>query len=168
MAQLTHTESVFTPKTFPLVLVCDRIEFQPNIGSIFRVCEAFGVQEIIFIGEGLALTPRKINRTSRSTHKMVPYRVIEQPEEAIQYLQKHNFQVIALEITGNSKPLREISVQKGQPVALIAGSEISGISDTLLAIANATAHIDMFGQNSSMNVVQATAIALYDITGRIS
>ena len=168
MSQLTHTESFFNKKTFPIILVCDNITYQPNIGSLFRVCEAFGVAKILFVGENLALTPRKINRTSRSTHRMVEHLVIESTEDAISYLKENKYQAVALEITSNSIPLRDVKLQPGQPVALIAGSEISGISEQLLAIANQTAHIEMFGSNSSMNVVQATAIALYVLTGKMS
>lgn len=168
MTQLTHSQSIFSKKTFPVTLVCDNITYQPNIGSIFRVCEAFGVQKIIFVGENLALTPRKINRTSRSTHKMVEHEVIEKTGDAIAYLLQNNYEVVALEITANSIPLRDIKLPADRPVALIAGSEVSGISPELLAIANQTAHIEMFGSNSSMNVVQATAIALYDLTGKLS
>ena len=168
MAQLTHNESFFTKKTFPITLVCDNISYQPNIGSLFRVCEAFGVEKIIFAGENLALTPRKINKTSRSTHLMVPYEVIEKTEDAAAYLQQNDYQIIALEITSSSTPLKDIRLQPGKPVALIAGSEVDGISSQLLSIVHKTAHIEMFGANSSMNVVQAVGIALYDITGKMS
>lgn len=168
MAQLTHTESFFTKKTFPITLVCDNISYQPNIGSLFRICEAFGVEKIIFVGENLALTPRKINKTSRSTHLMVPYEIIEKIEDAIAYLQQNDYQIIALEITTSSTPLKDVKLTPDKPVALIAGSEIDGISSQLLSIAHKTAHIEMFGANSSMNVVQAVGIALYDITGKMS
>lgn len=75
--QLSHTEFPFSKRSFPITLICDRLTFQPNIGSVFRTCEAFGVEKIIFIGENLALTPRKIGKTSRSTHLRVPYEIIE-------------------------------------------------------------------------------------------
>lgn len=166
MAQLTHNESFFKQKTFPVILVCDNIMYQPNIGSIFRICEAFGIQKIIFIGEGLALTPRKINRTSRSTHLMVPYEIIEHTEDVIPQLKEYN--VVALEITSSGIPLRDVKLTPNKPVALIAGSEVDGISPQLLNLAQQAAYIEMYGSNSSMNVVQAIGIALYELTGKIS
>ena len=39
-----------------------------------------------------------------------------------------------------------------------------GVSKNLLSIANHTTHIEMFGKNSSMNLAQATAICLYEVT----
>ena len=37
-------------------------------------------------------------------------------------------------------------------------------SEVLLQQSNVITHIEMYGQNSSMNVAQATAIALYELT----
>jgi tRNA G18 (ribose-2'-O)-methylase SpoU len=48
-------------------------------------------------------------------------------------------------------------------MALVVGSEINGVSAEILNISNQIVHINMYGKNSSMNVVQATSIALYEI-----
>lgn len=162
--QLTHEENQFERKTFPITLVCDHIYFQQNIGSLFRISEAFGVENIIFLGKDIPLTPRKINKTSRSTHLHVPHSIIEETTDLITYLQDQNFEIISLEIANNSKPLKEIHIPENQKIALIIGSEINGISDDLLKISHQIVHINMFGNNSSMNVVQAVSICLYEIT----
>jgi len=162
--QLTHEENQFERKTFPITLVCDHIYFQQNIGSLFRISEAFGVENIIFLGKDIPLTPRKINKTSRSTHLHVPHQIIEETAELTAYLQENNFEIIALEITSNSKPLKEVLIPKDKKTALLIGSEIAGMSEELLKISHQIVHINMFGKNSSMNVVQAASIALYEIT----
>lgn len=162
--QLKHEDLPFEKKTFPIVLVCDHIYFQQNIGSLFRISEAFGVEKIIFVGAEIPLTPRKINKTSRSTHLHVPYTVIEETQYLIDYLSANSYEVISLEITDSSKPLREVIIPDTKKIALVVGSEINGISDTILDISNQIVHINMYGNNSSMNVVQATSIALYEIT----
>lgn len=162
--QLTHEENQFERKTFPITLVCDHIYFQQNIGSLFRISEAFGVEKIIFFGKDIPLTPRKINKTSRSTHLHVANEVIEEYSELHTYLKNNDFEIIALEITSNSKPLKEVIIPENKKIALLIGSEINGISNELLEISNQTVHINMFGKNSSMNVVQAASIALYEIT----
>jgi tRNA G18 (ribose-2'-O)-methylase SpoU len=162
--QLTHEENQFERKTFPITLVCDHIYFQLNIGSLFRISEAFGIENIIFLGKDLPLTPRKINKTSRSTHLYVPHTVIEETTVLIDHLIENNFEIIALEITSNSKPLKEVIIPENRKIALLIGSEIDGISDELLKISNQIVHINMFGKNSSMNVVQAASICLYELT----
>lgn len=162
--QLTHEEIQFERKNFPITLVCDHIYFQQNIGSLFRISEAFGVENIIFLGKDIPLTPRKINKTSRSTHLHVPHTIIEETPDLVLHLIENDFEIIALEIANNSKPLKEVTIPENKKIALLIGSEIDGISDELLKISNQIVHINMFGKNSSMNVVQAASIALYEIT----
>ncbi|MEO8239138.1 MAG: TrmH family RNA methyltransferase [Flavobacterium sp.] len=162
--QLTHEENQFERKTFPITLVCDHICFQQNIGSLFRISEAFGIENIIFLGKNIPFTPRKINKTSRSTHLHVPHQIIEETSELITYLLENKFEIIALEITNNSKPLKEVIIPENKKIAVLIGSEINGVSDELLKISNQIVHINMFGKNSSMNVSHATSIILYELT----
>jgi tRNA G18 (ribose-2'-O)-methylase SpoU len=165
--QLNHEENQFESKQFPITLVCDNIYFQQNIGSLFRIGEAFGIEKIIFSGRDIPLNPRKINKTSRSTHLHVPYSVIEETDVLIDYLLKNKYEIIALEIASNSIPLKEVNIPQDKKIALLIGSEINGISNELLSIANQIVHINMYGNNSSMNVVQAAGIALYELTNKI-
>lgn len=164
--QLEHKDILFDKKTFPITLVCDNIYFQQNIGSLFRISEAFGVENIIFIGKNIPLNLKKINKTSRSTHLHIPYLVIEDTKDIIAYLLENNYEIISLEITNTSKPLKEVYIPSSKKIALAIGSEINGISNEILTISNQTVHINMFGKNSSMNVVQATSIALYELTNK--
>jgi len=165
--QLKHEENQFKPTTFPITLVCDHIYFQQNIGSLFRIGEAFGIEKIIFTGKDIPLNPRKINKTSRSTHLHVKHLVIEENKDLISYLQQNNYEIIALEIASSSKPLKEVELPLDKKIALVIGNEINGISDEVLTISNQMVHINMFGKNSSMNVVQAASIALYEFTSKL-
>lgn len=168
MEQLNHSTTQFLAKTFPITVICDEVYFQQNIGSIFRVCEAFGVQKIIFTGENFVFSERKINKTSRNTHKIVPYETFLNKTELINYFKLENAQIISLEITSESKPIQDfklISLEK--PLFLIIGSEIYGVSKELLSCSIQSYHINMFGKNSSMNVVQSLSIALYEITNKL-
>lgn len=165
--QLNHEQISFEKRIFPITLVCDSIYFQDNIGSVFRIAEAFGVEKILFLGNPVQFNYRKINRTSRNTHKLIPHQIFEKQEELITHLQQKKLYCIALEITDKSKNIQEIQLPKKQNIALIIGSEISGTSPEFLNIADQTVHITMYGLNSSMNVVQATGIALYEITNQL-
>lgn len=166
--QLTHENTQFEKRCFPITLVCDHIYFQQNLGSLFRIGEAFGIEKIIFIGKDIPLTPRKINKTSRSTHLQIPHSIVEETTEAISLLQKEEYHIIALEITSTSNPIQQLMVPKNKKIALLIGNEIEGVSASLLAIANQISHITMYGNNSSMNVVQATSIALYEISNQMN
>ena len=82
-------------------------------------------------------------------------------------LKSKGFQIISLEITKTSRPIHSFKFQREQPIALIIGDENFGVSEDILNQSNTLIHIEMFGQNSSMNVVHATNIALYEITKQL-
>lgn len=165
--QLTHETTNFETKVFPLIVVCDEIYFQQNIGSIFRICDAFGIQKILFTGEHFVFSERKINKTSRNTHKTVPYEIIREKQDVINFLEQEKYTIIALEITSKSTEISQLEIIN-EPTALLIGSEIYGLSKELLNIANKSTHITMFGKNSSMNVTHALAIATQHITSKMN
>ncbi len=163
--QHDHYSTQFSERKFPITVVCDGVYFQQNIGSIFRVCEAFGVEKIIFSGEHFVFSERKINKTSRATHKHLPYEIISNQNDLLHYLQTCNASIIALEITSKSTPISQFDFNSvSTPLVILIGSEINGISDAILKVSPHHLHIEMFGKNSSMNVVQSLGIALYEFT----
>ena len=161
--QLTHYNTNFKSKTFPIVLVCDNVTNAPNLGSLFRISDAFGIEKLILCGQNIHLG-RKMAKTSRATEKVVNHEIIESALPVVENLKNSDYQIISLEITETSKPIHTCHFSKEKPIALVIGDENFGVSEAILKISDQVIHINMFGQNSSMNVVQATNIALYEIT----
>ena len=161
--QLTHYNSNFSTKKFPIVLICDNVTNAPNIGSLFRISDAFGVEKLILCGDNISLG-RKVSKTSRATEKSVDFLLNKNISEIVNNYKQRDFQIIALEITNSSKAIHTFKFSKNKPIALIVGDENFGISEDILNLSDQILHIEMFGLNSSMNVVQATNIALYEIT----
>ena len=166
MAQLNHYNTNFKLHKFPITLVCDNVTNAPNVGSLFRIADAFGVSQLILCGDEIPMG-RKMTKTSRATEKVVNYAIEPNILDTITALKKEHCHIVALEITTNSTPIHEHVFLKNRPLVLVIGDENYGISETVLKLADTTIHINMFGQNSSMNVVQATNIALYEITKQL-
>ncbi|MBQ0769580.1 MAG: TrmH family RNA methyltransferase [Bizionia sp.] len=164
--QLNHDTTHFKSKTFPITIVCENVTNAPNIGSLFRMADAFGVEELIFCGAHIPLG-RKMMKTSRATEKVVNFKVCDNASEVVNRLKAENYCIVSLEITSGSTAIQDFQFPKNQPIALIIGDENFGVSEENLKESYATVHINMFGQNSSMNVVQATNIALYEITKQL-
>ncbi|WP_037321708.1 TrmH family RNA methyltransferase [Salegentibacter sp. Hel_I_6] len=167
MKQLTHFDDKFNKQKFPIILLLDNITGEANIGSIFRIADAFNVEKIVFSGTEPNLQSRRLQKTSRNTHKTLKYEFTDDAMGFIQNLKEH-YEVYALEITSTSAPIEEFqySAEK-KGIILILGNEASGINKDLLEFSDNHLHINMFGQNSSMNVAQATGIALYEISKTI-
>ncbi len=147
-------------------MVCDNVTNAPNVGSLFRICDAFGVEKIIFCG-ATAPMGRKMTKTSRSTEKSVLFENGKDLTEVIAQHKKLDYYIAALEITSTSSPIHTFKIPRNTPILLIIGDENFGVSESTLKQTNICLHIEMFGQNSSMNVVQATNIALYEFTKQL-
>lgn len=164
--QLNHYNTKFKRHNFPVILVCDNVSNAPNIGSLFRTSDAFGIEKLIFCGSHISIG-RKMLKTSRATEKVVNYEIHEDIIKVVSNLKNNGCQIISLEIATGSKPVNLVQFSKEKPVALIVGAENYGISEKILKLSDVVVHIDMYGQNSSMNVVQAANIALYEITKQL-
>jgi len=167
MKQLAHFDEKFKKRKSPIIILLDNITGEANIGSIFRLADAFNIEKIVFSGTAPNLESRRLQKTARNTHKTVPFEFIEDALPFCEKLKKEHH-LFALEITSESIPLDkfEFSAEK-KGVVLILGNEVSGIQKELLAISEQQLHINMFGKNSSMNVAQAAGIALYEISKTI-
>ena len=165
--QLNHYTSKFTKQRFPIVLISDNVSHAANLGSLFRTADAFGIEHLILGGSPIEMG-RKFTKTSRSTEQSVSFEQLETLSEKINELKAQNYTLIALEITEKSIPISGLKLEKNSKIAFVIGDENHGVSDSVLEKCDAVVHIEMYGQNSSMNVVQATSIALYEFTKKLS
>ena len=162
--QLTHRETSFPQKQFPIILLLDNITGEANLGSLFRLADAFGVEKIIFCGSKPNLQSNRLKRTARNTFKTVDSEFQEDTVETIKKLKDENYKTIAIEITASSKPIQDLRLENDDKLLLIAGNERHGVSNPVINLCDEYYHIEMFGRNSSMNVAQSVGIALYEIT----
>ena len=164
--QLNHYNTKFNKQNFPITIVCDNVTNAPNIGSLLRIADAFNIEQIFFCGENIPLGKR-VKKTSRATEKYVAHTVGEDITKVIEDLKSKDYQIIALEITDSSTALNTLKITKDTPIGLVIGDENFGISDYILSLADEVVHITMFGENTSMNVVQAASITLYELTNQL-
>lgn len=161
--QLNHYNTKFKQKTFPIILVCDNVTNAPNIGSLFRISDAFGIEELIFCGDSIPIG-RKMAKTSRATEKVVKHRVANSITDVVMQLKKDNYTIVSLEITDSSQAIHDFKIESNNKIAVIIGDENFGVNAKTLQESDAVVHVEMYGHNSSMNVVQATNIVLYELT----
>lgn len=169
MAQLGHEQVERRLPPYSLKLVCDGVNGPANIGSLFRLADALGVSELIFANSDPNFNSDRMKRTSRGTDKWIPYRLVDNLKGYLEDQILQGAVLMALEITENSKPLSELRIDDVEkPIVLIIGAENRGISAEVLEfVAPAIFHLPLYGKNSSLNVAQAAAIALYHITQRL-
>lgn len=166
--QLDHSHHRGTPVKCRLCYVASDIDVPMNVGSLFRVADALGVEKIYLTGSSSIPPNPKIRKTSRSTEKFVPYSYAENAGALLAQLKAEGYKVVSLEITSDSIPIEEFKAAEGEKICLVLGSEDKGVSQQLLDLSDETIHIPMRGANSSMNVASACSIATYEIARMLS
>ncbi len=166
--QLDHQQHQRTGDTFPVCLLAHNIDLAANVGGLFRIADALGVEKIYLTGTSPTPPNPKIRKTSRSTDKYVPYSFVADPLTVVSDLRASGYEILSLEVTSGSVPLEELALEGANKVCLILGAENEGVPQALLDASDQTVHIPMLGVNSSMNVAVACSIAAYAIISRLN
>lgn len=161
--QLKHAEIRSEDSTFPLSIVANDIEIAGNVGSLFRVADALGVEKLYLTGTTQTPPKYKIRKAARSADNHIPYSYNESATQVLEQLKDKGYTIIALEITKRSENIRDFKLSKKEKSCLIIGSENQGIAEELLAMSDHHVHIPMYGKNSSMNVITSCAIAVHEL-----
>lgn len=159
----------------PVYLVLDNVIDTYNVGAIFRLADAAGVEKVYLCGETLTPPNIRIAKASVGTYKWTPWQYASTAVEAIANIKEQiakskdkavDLKVIAAEQSERSVPYYEI--KPSFPVALVVGHETYGVSKEVLHSADYIAEIPMWGINKSMNVMVSTAIVLFDLMKHVS
>jgi tRNA G18 (ribose-2'-O)-methylase SpoU len=166
--QLIHSEIKNNIAGHQIVVVLDNLSSHENIGMIFRLCEAMGVSKLFLCGK----TPRPVSikaiRAARATIEKVDYEHVGSVVDCVVHLKSEDYALVGLEITNTSSPIQQTHFAPTDKIGIVIGSERSGICHEALGKCDKTVHIPMYGVNTSMNVVQALAIALYEATNQMN
>lgn len=138
-----------------LIIALDNVRDPGNLGTIIRLCDWFGVKDLICSKETVdCFNPKVIQATMGSiTRVNVSY------VDLLDYLSKPNSEVFGTFIDGENV-YNESLPNKG---ILVLGNEANGISKPIEALVNKRIAIPRFGSLKvieSLNVATATAIFL--------
>ena len=165
--QLDHHENINDNNKYPVSILLDNITNQINVGSIFRLCDALGVEKVYLCGESILPPHRLIKKASRSAEKYIDFENEENAIDTINELKNDGYTIIALEITTMSKSIKTFNFSCLEKICVVVGCEQHGVQQDILDIVDYSVHIPMYGNNSSMNLSNAVSIALYEVTKQL-
>lgn len=154
--QLTHSTHKHKHQKFPIYLILDNVKDSINIESIFRISDALGGKEIFICGDfiGKRLTNKKLIKVSQNTINYVDYEICPNVLDFIEKLKKLNINLLVLELTVQSIPLQNYKLEKDKSYAFVIENERFGIYQEVLDCITDTVHIDMYGTNSTTNLIE--------------
>jgi len=165
--QLDHRAYQPTGAKHALCLLAHDVQRPANVGSLFRIADALGVEKLFLTGRSCTPAHPKARKAARTTEQRVPFAQADDPLPVVAALKRARYRIVSLEISSRSIDLAELPVAPGDRICLVIGNESAGVSQALLDVSDATVHIPMCGDNSSMNVASACAIATYVITRKL-
>jgi 23S rRNA (guanosine2251-2'-O)-methyltransferase len=151
---------VYEQGKVPLVLMLDRITDVRNLGAIARTAECSAVDAILLPEKGSAQINQDAIKTSAGALYKVPVCRYNSIKELITFLKNSGLKIVAATEKADSF---YTDVDMTQPLALILGSEESGISEELLKAADELIQIPILGEIQSLNVSVATGVIIYEI-----
>lgn len=145
----------------PLTIVLDNIRSLNNIGSVFRTCDAFRVEEICLCGITATPPSPEIHKTALGAEDSVAWRYFADTMEAVEWLKGRGYTVCALEQVNGSVPLDTFIPGRDRRYAVIAGHEVNGVAQELVDAADVCLEIPQEGTKHSLNVAVSTALAIW-------
>lgn len=153
-------------KKLPLTIVLDNIRSAFNVGSVLRTAECAGIEEVITCGFTPEADYFRVKKTSLGAENMIKSRHFKTLEECLEELQRKEFQLFAFESGENGQNFWETAIEQ-KLTAIIFGHEVDGVQlDITNKFQIPILEIPLFGQKESLNVANATAVAIYDIVKR--
>lgn len=147
----------------PVVLLLDNVRSALNVGSIFRTADAFRLSHIYLCGITVQPPHREILKTALGATDTVAWTYVENSAEAVSRLQADNYAVYAVEQARNSILLTDFQPPPAQPLALIFGNEVKGVSDDVMAGVDAAIEVPQFGTKHSLNIAVCVGIVVWDV-----
>jgi len=138
----------------PFHVVVENWQHDHNIGSIVRTANAFLAAEVHVVGR------RRWNRRGAMvTDRYQHVRHHATVEDFVAWARTAGLLLVAIDNVERSRPIERAVLP--QQCALVFGQEGPGLSDEMLAAADAVLGITQFGSTRSINVGAAAAIAMH-------
>jgi tRNA (guanosine-2'-O-)-methyltransferase len=154
-------------RTRHVTVVLENI-FQPhNAAAVLRSCDCFGVQDVHIIENFNKYEPNKeIDMGSSKWLDTIKYsRTENNTTECIQALKAKGYKIVATTPHTDDCMIEDLPLD--QPIALMFGTELTGLTDEALEQADAYVRLPMYGFTESYNISVSVALALFSVTERM-
>lgn len=153
------------------IAVLEEIADSTNVGAIFRSAAALGIDCVLTTPTTCDPLCRRALRVSMGTVLQVPWTVIcdsptEWAEHGIERLQALGFKAVAMALSDNSVGIDDEKLKNEDRLAIILGTEGTGLLKKTIADCDYTVKIPMSHGVDSLNVAAASAVAFWELRKR--
>ena len=158
-----HYKAVLAQRTRYVTVVLEDLFQEHNASAALRTCDIFGVQDVHVVEGKYAFKANPM--IAMGSAKWLNVTSSPSIDDTITCLKNNGYRIVATTPHTDSYLLPELPVN--QKIALIFGSEQTGLSAEAMAHADMFVKIPMYGFVESFNVSVSVALCLYDIITRL-
>jgi tRNA G18 (ribose-2'-O)-methylase SpoU len=149
-------------------IVVEDVDNPTNIGAIVRSATAFGVDALILDRNSSDPLARRALRVSMGTALKLPTCRVDDVIGTLRKMRDLGFVICALTPSETADEIRavETTIRSCDKVAILMGSERTGLSSEALSLSSHRIRIPMADGVDSLNVASAAAVATYALLAR--
>lgn len=147
---------------FVLPVMEDVYQFR-NAAAIVRSVEACGFHHVVALEEENVFNPNL--KVTKGAETWVQVEKMPNNLDSLKKIKSRGYRILAVSPEKNATMLPDYEVK--EPIALVFGTELEGVSDEILGFADETLAIPMFGFTKSFNVSVAAAICMYEMKQKL-
>ncbi|MBE6631212.1 MAG: 23S rRNA (guanosine(2251)-2'-O)-methyltransferase RlmB [Ruminococcaceae bacterium] len=142
----------------PLIVICDGVEDPHNLGAIIRVADGAGAHGVIIPKRRAAFLTGTVEKASAGALEHVAVAKVTNIANTVDELKRKGLWIYAAEAGGELY----YNCKFDSPMAIVMGSEGSGVSQLVKQKCDFLISIPMYGKVNSLNVSTASAVLLYE------
>jgi len=144
-----------------IVLVLDQITDPHNVGAILRTAAGFNVAAVVTTARHSPEATGVLAKAASGALEYVPIVTVQNLARALETLRERRYTLVGLDSTGDVD-LADAALRT--PLAMVLGAEGKGLRQLTRTTCDQVARLDLPGRIKSLNVSNATALALYIAT----
>lgn len=147
------------------IAVLEGIVDTTNLGAIFRSAAALGMDAVLLSPSCADPLNRRAVRVSMGTVFQMPWTRFSGrwPEDGLKALKDLGFKTAAMALRDRSVSVEDATLAAEEKLAVILGTEGTGLLDSTIDACDYTVKIPMYHQVDSLNVAAAAAVAFWQL-----
>ncbi len=151
----------------PLTVILDDVRSLYNVGSVFRSCDAFRVEQVCLCGITATPPHPEIHKTALGGEDSVAWRYFASATEAVEQLHAEGVFVYSVEQVEGSTKLQRLALDPNRRYAVVLGNEVKGVHQEVVDLSDGCIEIPQFGTKHSLNVSVTTGIIVWEFARQL-
>ena len=158
---------VLAERTNHLTVVLEDVYQSHNFSAVLRSADIFGIQNIHFIeNRNKYKISEDVSMGSTQWLTLNRYQKFENNTiECLTQLKNKGYKIVATTLHEKSVTLDKLNID--QPIALVFGTELTGISEDVVALADEFVTLPMYGFTESFNISVCAALCMHELSTKI-